>query len=152
MKYVILITPEDKIEVKEYINYHTLNDLVEGYFERCGSIGILDRMCMVFCNEEFLLQDNYAFNAIGTAIASQPIYGNIVICEDGYNEENERDAIPFEQGTTQAIYTTLLQMKEAISPTLEKLKQKYYDEKPKPVYKIFPVSEEVLEVEDETDN
>lgn len=62
MKYTIQITPDDKIKVMEYTDYHTINDLVDGWYERCGVFGVLDKMCMIFCNEEFLYQDNCVNN------------------------------------------------------------------------------------------
>lgn len=44
MQYVVLISPDDSSEVKEYTGYQTINDLVEGWYERCGAFGIGNKM------------------------------------------------------------------------------------------------------------
>ena len=136
MDYVILITPEDKIEIKEYVDYHTLNDLVDGWYERCGWFGATDKMCMIFCNEEFLFQENCSFNAIGTILAGQPIYGNVVVTIDGYNENDERDALPMNCAEAQKIEAALNEMKTFIEPHMKALTAKYKDKKPTPTYEV----------------
>lgn len=142
MKYVILITPKDKIEIKEYIDYHTLNDLVEGWYEQCGHFVAADKLLMLFCNEEFLFQDNCEFNAIGTTLAAQPIYGNVVVTIDGYNDENERDALPMDCSDAQKISAALNELKTFIASALEELKAKYKNKKPEPEYKVSSMTEE----------
>ena len=156
MKYVILITPKDEIEIKEYFNFQTIHELVDGFYETCGCFGILDRMCVMFCNEEFLFQDNCAFNSVATALAGQPIYGNVVIMMDGYNEENERDALPMDCAEVQKISAVLNDMRTFIAPTLDELNVKYKGKKPKPSYKVLAVTEEeflnALGFDNETNN
>lgn len=141
MKYVLLITPEDKIEIKEYVEYHTLNELVDGWYERCGCFAVADKLCMLFCNEEFLFQDNCAFNAIGTTLAGQPIYGNVVVTEDGYNDEDERDALPFNYNDAQKICDILNDLRIIIAPVLNDLNAKYKDNKPEPTFEVSAMSE-----------
>ena len=142
MKNAILITPDDKIEIKEYINYHTINDLVGGWYETCGYFGITDQMCMIFCNEEFLLQEDTQFNAVGTCLANQPIYGNIVLLADGYNDEGERDALPLNDIEAQNIFGALNQFVKSFDPILKHLHSKYDDNKPKPITQVSAMSEE----------
>ena len=142
MCYVILITPEDKIEVKEYKDYHTINELVDGWYELCGWFVIADKMWMLFCNEEFLFQDNCAFNSVGTALAGQPIYGNVVVTLDGYNVDNERDSLPMSCAEANDICTILNDMRTFIAPTLDELNVKFKDEKPSPQYEAVTMTEE----------
>ena len=97
MQYVVLISPDDSSEIKEYTNYQTINDLVEGWYERCGAFGIGNKMTFLFCNEGFLFHEELQFNAVASALANQPIYGNVVLLQDGYNEDNEMDALPFKK-------------------------------------------------------
>lgn len=142
MKYVILITPEDTIEVKEYIDYHTINELVDGWYEHCGVFVAADKMCMLFCNEEFLFQDNCTFNSVATALAGQSIYGNVVVTVDGYNDEGERDALPMNCADAQEIYAILNEMRTFIAPTLKELDAKYKGKKPAPKYEAVAMTEE----------
>lgn len=91
-KFVIQITSSDTVEIKEYKDYKTINDLVDGWYEICGYI---EKDCLIFCNEEYLLRDDCKFNAIATILCRQdPIYGNTVLMYDGYNDEGERDSLP----------------------------------------------------------
>lgn len=142
MKYTIQITPDDKIKVMEYTDYHTINDLVDGWYERCGVFGVLDKMCMIFCNEEFLYQDNCKFNAVGSALAAQPIYGNVVVMLDGYNEEDEHDAIPMTYQEAKVISQMLMNMQVEIAPLLSELTAKYSGKKIQPKMQIVSMTEE----------
>lgn len=142
MKYVILITPEDTIEIREYKDYHTINELVDGWYERCGVFGAADKLCMLFCNEEFLFQDNCTFNSVATALAGQSIFGNVVVTVDGYNDEGERDALPMSCADAQKICAILNEMKSFIAPTLKELNAKYKGKKPAPKYEAVAMSEE----------
>lgn len=153
MNYVILITPEDTIEVKEYKDYHTINELVDGWYEHCGVFVAADKMCMLFCNEEFLFQDNCTFNSVATALAGQSIYGNVVVTVDGYNDEDERDALPMSCADAQKICAILNEMRTFIAPTLKELDAKYKGKKPAPKYEAVDMTEEeffkALGVDDE---
>jgi hypothetical protein len=91
-KYVIQLTTSDTIEVKEYIDYNTINELVDGWYEIGGYLG---KKYLMYCNEEALLEDKCTFNALATIInGRQPIYGNTVLMIDGYNDNKERDTFP----------------------------------------------------------
>ena len=142
MQYVVLISPDDSSEVKEYTGYQTINDLVEGWYERCGAFGIGNKMTFLFCNEEFLFHDNLQFNAIATALANQPIYGNVVLLQDGYNEENERDALPFEKEEAENICKSLIDFRARFATTLNALHRHYDNNKPKPTAEIITMSED----------
>lgn len=153
MNYVILITPEDKIEVREYKDYHTLNELVDGLIQNCGYFGAADQMCVLLCNEEFLFQDNCIFNSVGTALAGEPIYGNVVVMLIKHNEADERITMPMSCTEANNICTVLNDMKTFIAPTLDELNAKYKGKKPAPHYEIKAMSEEefleALGVDDE---
>ena len=142
MQYIILISSNDSIEVKEYSGYQTINDLVEGYYERCGAFGVREKMTFLFCNEEFLLRDELLFNAVGTALADQPIYGNVVMLQDGYNEDNERDALPFEKADADKICKALCDFKIRYKVLLRALHRHYDNNKPKPTAQIITMSED----------
>ena len=43
---------------------------------------------LIFCNEEFLLNDSAPNRVIGNPL----IHGTCFICGDGYNDEGERDS------------------------------------------------------------
>lgn len=91
-KYVIQLTTSDTIEVKEYIDYNTINELVDGWYEIGGYLG---KKYLMYCNEEALLEDKCTFNALATIInGRQPIYGNTVLMIDGYNDNKEYDTFP----------------------------------------------------------
>lgn len=137
MQYAIVITSHDEIEVREYKDYHSINDYVEGWYERCGTIGILDKMCFVFCNEEFLFQDDLAFNAMATAICNQPIYGNVAILQDGYNSDGERDSLPIDKQTAEIIKCVLCEMKAQLASVFDDLRSKFSDNKPSPTFQII---------------
>ena len=91
-RYVIQLTTSDTIEVKEYIDYNTINELVDGWYEIGGYLG---KKYLMYCNEEALLEDKCTFNALATIInGRQPIYGNTVLMIDGYNDNKEYDTFP----------------------------------------------------------
>lgn len=140
MKNAILITPSDEIEIREYIDYHTINDLVDGWYETCGYFGVTDTMCFIFCNEEYLLRDEIEFNAIATVLANQPIYGNIVLLAEGYDDEGERDSVPLDDMQAAAIEKALNDFAEHFSPILKELHNKYDKHKPKPRTEIVAMS------------
>lgn len=142
MKYVVLVSPDDSVEIREYTNYQTINDLVAGWYERCGVFGVGDKMTFLFCNEEFLFHDELQFNAIGTALANQPIYGNVVMLQDGYNEDNERDALPFEKEEAEKICIAISDFRIRYGASLEALHRHYDTCKPKPSAQIITMSED----------
>lgn len=153
MKYAVCISPDDSVEIKEYKDYHTINDLVDGWYETCGVFGVGDKLTILFCNEEFLFHDDLQFNAIGTALANQPIYGNIVLLQNGYNEDNERDALPFEKAEAESICNAMYDFRIRFDAMLEALHLHYDNNKPVPSAEIITMSadtfEELFEVNDE---
>lgn len=142
MQYVVLISPDDLSEIKEYTNYQTINDLVEGWYERCGTFGIGNKMTFLFCNEEFLFRDELQFNAVASALANQPIYGNVVLLQDGYNEDNERDALSFDKEEAESICKSMTDFRTKYSSMLNALHHHYDNNKPKPKAKIITLSED----------
>ena len=142
MQYVILISPDDMAEIKEYTDYQTINNLVEGWYERCGVLAIGNKMMTVFCNEEFLFYDELKFNAIGTAFSNQPIYGNVVLLELGYNEDHERDALPLDKADAEQVCNAVNDYKKFFSSLLDTLHSHYDNNKPEPTAEIISMSED----------
>lgn len=137
MKYAILIKPDDTIEIKEYKNYRTINQLVGGWYEICGHFGASNVMCFIFCNEEFLFDDDAKFNAVATLLAGQPIYGNIVILEDGYNPEIcDRDSMPLSVEQAHNVQAALSALVSHFSASLKEFHFKYDNSKPEPKYQV----------------
>lgn len=130
MKYAILITPDDNIEIKEYEAYRTINELVDGWYETCGYFSVAGRMAILFCNEEFIYKDNMNFNAIGSTLSGQPIYGNVVLLADGLNEDMERDALPLSKEEAERIKESMEQFKSSFESVLEVLHSRHDDVKP----------------------
>lgn len=144
MKYAILIKPDDEVEIKEYTDFRTLQELVDGYFANCGMFGVLNKMTLLFCNDEFLLRDDSAFNAIGTIFADEPIYGNVVMLEDGYNDENERDAIPFGEDEAKSLLDAMINFKCFFKDIISTLHSRYDNNKPEPHFEFKAVTAEEL--------
>lgn len=142
MQYVVLISPDDSSEIKEYTDYQTINNLVEGWYERCGAFGIGNKMTVLFCNEEFLFRDELQFNAVASALAGQPIYGNVVLLQDGYNDDNERDALPFDKEEAKNICKSMLDFRFKYDSMLDVLHRHYDNNKPKPKAEIITMSED----------
>lgn len=142
MKYAIQIMPSGEIAIHKFEDYRTINTLVDGWYETCGRFVVKDKMLMIFCNEEFLFRNNMEFNAVASALANQPIYGNIVLLEYGYNEEGEHDSIPLCEKDAIGIKVAMDNFKKAYKTMLAKLTLRYANDKPKPVAKIVTLTEE----------
>lgn len=137
MKYALLINPDNSIEVKEYKNYNTINELVEGWYEICGRFAAAGIMCFIFCNEEFLFDDNAKFNAVASLLSEQPIYGNIVILEDGYDPEQcDRDSMPLNEEQANKVKEALSVLIHHFSAKLDELHLRYDDNKPEPKFQV----------------
>lgn len=141
MKCVILITPDERIEIREFKKYETIKELVDGWYEHCGCIGILDKLCDLYCNEEFLLRDDCVFNSIASLLTSRPIYGNLVVTCYGFNDDGEQDSVPFEEEKAKAICECLCKIKESFSEALTDLKATFSDNKPNPQPIVMTISE-----------
>lgn len=129
MKYAIQIMPSGEIAIHRFEDYHTINSLVDGWYETCGRFVVKDKMLMIFC-------------AVASALANQPIYGNIVLLEYGFNEEGERDSIPLCEKDAIGIKVAMDNFKNAFRTMLAKLTYRYANDKPKPVAKIITLTEE----------
>ena len=129
-KYVLLITSSDTIELKEYTDYHTINDLVSGWYEVCG---YLEKNYLLYCNEEFLYHDKCSFNALATIInGKQPIYGNTVLMIDGYTDDEipERDIFPMSLEEAQFVKNKLDYFIESEKSMINELHKAYDSCKP----------------------
>lgn len=142
MKYVIAINADNTIKAVEYTSYHTLNDIVDGWYEQCGRFVMQNKMWLIFCNEEFLLRDDTHFNAVATVLCGCLIYGNVVIAVDGYNEDNERDAIPVDKEFADVSVDFLHSLVLHIVDYLQHLRAEYNDNKPEPQATIISFSPE----------
>ena len=132
MRYIIVITPDNKIKLEPYEDYMSINKCVGGFFELCGYLptadgGILD----VYCYEEYLLHDEYKFNALATFLLSKMVYGNIAILLRGWNEDNEPDSQPLSEERAAAVVGKIELFREKFMPTLTLLHD-WYDDAPKP--------------------
>lgn len=142
MQYVVLISPDDSSEIKEYTDYKTINDLVDGWYESCGVFAVGNKMTLLFCNEEFLFRDELHFNAVASALSNQPIYGNVVLLQKIHNEEDEMDALPFEKEDAERICIALTDFRIKHDAMLDALHHHYDNNKPKPTAEIITMSED----------
>lgn len=143
MKYVILIEPNEKITIKEHNNFHTINELVDGWFESCGCFFMFDSKWLMYCNEEFLLREDIAFNAMATILTGHAIYGNIVVMLDGINDEGECDALPMNINAAKQAKVRLEDLIKEFSETINLLHKRYDDAKPEPSFQIISFSSEL---------
>lgn len=128
-KYVLHITSQDTIDIKEYKDYQTINDLVGGWYELCGFI---DNKYMLYCNEEFLYEEKCQFNALATIInGRQPIFGDTVLLLDGYTDEGERDSVPLLYEEAAKVKRILESYMETKSQVFDELHSMYDNAKPK---------------------
>lgn len=136
MASMIVIDSDDKICLWDYDNGHSIHEAVDGLFETCSVFGALDSMCVVFCNESFLLREDLHFNALATLICNQPIYGNIVIMEDGYDDEGMRDALPFDLIRGTALSMVLEELKEHFAPIIKGFHSRFDNNRPDPKWNV----------------
>lgn len=143
MNNVILITPDDRIELKEYRDYKTYNELVDGWFELCDHLDIGGVQCDLICNEEFLFLDKCEFNSIATLLCKRRIYGNLVIAAVGYTMVDgiqERDSVPFSESECNKVYTSLQNYKVLHAAEMIDARIKYSAYKPKPSATIISMT------------
>lgn len=83
---IIVITPNDTIELQDYTDYKSLQQAVNGMIERFHSdrlpIGAGGLKIDLFCNEEFLLIESEEFNkvnAVASLMSGQEIRGNVAV-------------------------------------------------------------------------
>lgn len=97
---LVILTPQDSIELAEYTGLDSLQKGVGGYIEcLCFKNFDIDTEVItvsLFCNEEFRIDHAGEFchiNAYATLLSGMPVYGNVVIAgvsgEDnfGFNEK-----------------------------------------------------------------
>lgn len=100
---LIVITPDDTIETKDYVSYESISDAVNGSFEHLHSMrpedadlqysinvpiepilsvdGKSEVPVDLFCNDEFLVDSSEEFdkiNAVASQLLGQEIRGNVV--------------------------------------------------------------------------
>ena len=142
MSSMIVIDPNDEIRLWDYSDFNSIHEAVDGCFETCSVFGALDVMCVAFCNDEFLLRDDLKFNALGMLISNQPIYGNIVILENGYSPHGERDSYPFDLLKATSISMVLEELKKQFMPILKGYHSQFDNYRPDPQTGVFVLSDE----------
>lgn len=140
MQYAILVKTDDSVEIYEYTDWHTIQKMVDGFFEICGMFVAFDQKWLVHCNEEFLLRDELQLNATASLICGSPIYGDVAVLLDGYNDENERDSVPFDKETADKMKALLTHMQYTFAPDIEMIREKYSHSKPEPSAQIISFS------------
>lgn len=146
MRYIIVITPDDKIKLEPYEDYRSINKCVGGFFELCGHLPTADGgMFDIYCYEECLLHDEYKFNAFAAFLLSKWIYGNIAILIRGRNEDNELDSLPLSEERAAAVVGKLEMFREKFMLTLTLL-HGWYDNapKPEPSFRFVAMTEDEL--------
>ena len=98
---ILIVTNDEKIEMMDYTDYQSIQKAVNGSFQLLAvtKIGVnpiyshgkyyLD-VCL-FCNENFLIDDDEEFdkiNAFGSALTGQEIRGNVAILIDTLDCDN----------------------------------------------------------------
>ena len=98
---ILIVTNDEKIEMMDYTDYQSIQKAVNGSFQllTVTKIGVnpiyshgnnyLD-VCL-FCNENFLIDDDEEFdkiNAFGTVLTGQEIRGNVAILIDTLDCDN----------------------------------------------------------------
>lgn len=132
MKYIIVITADDKIKLEPFVGYETIRQCVGGFYELCGHLPTSDNgMYDIYCNEEYLLHDECQFNAMATFLFSKMVYGNIAFLIRGYTDDGEVDSLPLDEERAASAVSKLELFRERFMPTL-KLLHEWYDEEPKP--------------------
>lgn len=115
---IIVIKPDDTIELADYDGYKSLKKTVNGLIERfdsfalpidptlIGKKAVTKLSVSLYCNEEFLISDSKEFdkiNAVASLISNQEIRGNVamvVLCtDDGENRGFEYESFKDENGT-----------------------------------------------------
>lgn len=146
MRYIIVITPDDKIKLEPYEDYRSINKCVGGFFELCGHLPTADGgMFDIYCYEEYLLHDEYKFNAFATFLLSRFIYGNIAILISGWNEDHELDSLPLDEERAVAVVSKLEMFRENFAATLSLLHEWYDDApKPEPSFQFVAMTEDEL--------
>lgn len=92
---IIVITPEDTFQLKDYNGYESLSEVVNGSLSMCDKIeipvmpmlanGKEKITAVMFCNDEFLIDNKKEFdkiNAIASAMSGQELRGNIALVVD----------------------------------------------------------------------
>lgn len=141
MKYIVVIKPDDKIELEPYENFKSIEKCVEGYFEFCGHLPAADGSRLdVYCNEQGLLINKCTFNATATLLMANHIYGNIALLLRGYNDDGEIDSLPLDEEKANVVVTVLKLLQGEFAPTLKFLHEQYDNApKPEPSLQVFKV-------------
>lgn len=134
---ILIITPKDKVEFKDYTGYESLRNTVEGTISYFHKTNIGNLKVDMICNDEFLLDDRFnEVNAFATLLSGQIIYGNVAMVV--YKGHGENRGFEFRDNdiTCEAISLKLAlenTMKDDLCSEMLKLYHEKYDkEKPEP--------------------
>ena len=149
MSYFVKITPHDTAEPMQYHNYKQIQECVNGHFERCGTIppSVFNEAFPydVYCNEEFLLSEEFEFNALASLICGTLIYGNAAVLATGYDDEGVFDNIPMSEDHALFIKNKIESIAEEAKSRLDMLRDFYIDNKPEPEITFRVVTKDELE-------
>lgn len=138
---ILVITPKDEVELKDYTGYESLSDTVEGtisYFHKADFDNLKTDM---ICNDEFLLDDRFnEVNAFATLLSGQVIYGNVAMIVYKGHGENRGFEYKNNDITCEAISLKMAlenTMKDGLCSEMLKLYHEKYDkEKPEPKIQV----------------
>ena len=92
---ILILTPDDTVESKDYKDYSSINEGVGGTYEMFHSDKIPmvigdDLEVAMFCNDEFLIRDDEKFNKINATaslLSGQEIRGDVVVTVNHYTDD-----------------------------------------------------------------
>lgn len=134
---ILIITPKDKVELKDYTGYESVRDTVAGTISYFYRTHIDNLKVDMICNDEFLSDDRLnEVNAFATLLSGQVIYGNVAMVVYKGHGENRGFKYKDNDITCEAISLKLAlenTMKDDLCSEMLKLYHEKYDkEKPEP--------------------
>lgn len=163
--YLVVIKPDEKIEILPYKDYKDIQKGVGGHFERLHSEPVGDKdyttQCIngsftkgknqftvlskdFYCNEEYLLSDECKFNPLATLLTQDvtdagytknPVYGNVAVLK-GCIIDDEYDNIGFNMGSAEFVRFNYERFAKDNKDVIEKMNSLYAHCKPEPVIRF----------------
>lgn len=149
-KIVVLKAEGDKVEIADFEDYKSIQNVVGGLMEHFYDTTIASPFekyrlpAIMFCNEECLLRDDLkTVNALATALYGNPIYGDVAVLKDlGNGDDTGFDYKTLEPDGEETICECwmvedyLTRLINNNKDTLEKLHKQYDDNKPEPFFMV----------------
>lgn len=140
--YMIKIDPVGIAVLFPYTDWTSIQKCVDGPAQICGRLPADDDSdgfpYSIYCNEEFLFNDECAFNPVASIISERPIYGNAAVLCDGYDAEGEYDSLPMTEDHASRImrFINLMTEQDSTQDIIAELRRRYEHEKPAPQYEV----------------